>query len=202
MVPNRKLGLAPLPLSLIDKALRGSIEWVVPLHANVGILDCWRVYQSAPTNTSVTLLVKTPAETEWTAATTESVQARLNAGVLRVRVELTRQSLDDPKPYLRAIRLRYQQLAGDIHVRVNAPLGDAALSMHEFGIVETFTALSFIFDDTLPLISPLDWIYDERTGNKWIIQSVQRHDPYGHLIYSHTQTRLLQNFDCQWEYPV
>lgn len=202
VAPNRKLALAPIPLTLIDKAVRGSIEWVVRLHANVGILDCLRVYQSAPPNTTVTLLVRTPAETAWAPATEANVQARLHAGTLFIRAELTRQSLSDARPYLRAVRLRYQIKSGDIHVQCNTPIGEDMLSTQEFGIIETFTALSFVFDDTLKLINPLDFLYDARTDRKWLVQSARNQNPYGRTLYWHAQCRLVQPFDTISEFPL
>jgi|PlaIllAssembly_1097288.scaffolds.fasta_scaffold06353_3 hypothetical protein len=202
VVPNRKLAMAPIPLALIDKALRGSVEMAVRLQANVGVLDCWQVYQSTPPGTAITLLVRTPTETAWTPATEAEVQARLHGGVLLIRAELTRQSLTTDKPYLRAIRLRYQLRSGDTRVLTNTPIGEDMLSVQEFGIVETFTALSFIFDDTLKLISPLDFMYDARTDRKWIVQSARNQNPYGYTLFWHVQARLAQPFDTINEFPL
>jgi hypothetical protein len=202
VVPNRKLAMAPIPLALIDKALRGSVEMAVRLQANAGILDCWRVYQSTPPGTAITLLVRTPTETAWTPATEAAVQARLQGGVLLIRAELTRQSLTTDKPYLRAIRLRYQLQPGDTRVLTNTPIGEDMLSVQEFGIVETFTALSFIFDDTLKLISPLDFMYDARTDRRWIVQSARNQNPYGYTLFWHVQARLAQPFDTVAEFPL
>jgi hypothetical protein len=204
VAPNRKLGLAPIPLMLIDKALRGSIEWAVRLQPNAGILDCCRSYYSAPTNTTVTLFVRTPAETAWTPLDAQhtALATRLHAGTLFLRAELTRQSLDDPRPYLRALRLRYQLQSGDLHVLTNTPLGEDMLSTQEFGIVETFTALSFIFDTTLKLVSPLDFLYDPRSDRKWLVQSARNQNPYGITIYWHAQARLVQPFDTISEFPL
>jgi len=147
VVPNRKLAMAPIPLALIDKALRGSVEMAVRLQANVGVLDCWQVYQSTP---------PVPLSRCWYALRPNRVDSGNGSGGAGppARWGTADPGRVDPavadhrQAVPAAIRLRYQLRSGDTRVLTNTPIGEDMLSVQEFGIVETFTALSFIFDDT------------------------------------------------------
>lgn len=201
--PDYKSGRVPIPLTLISKATAGIIEVAVKLQPNAGILDLWKVYASDTTGSSVTVFVKSPTERSWTKATEESVQARLQSGILLIRVEMKRDTTETAPPFLKAIRLRYQLQPGDIRVKMNIPLGDDSFQLQDLGIFETFQTLTFFTDNTLSVVRNEDVIVNPRDGRRFMITNVRLFNPSNTIVSWLLTGRFVNSENDSFnEYPL
>jgi hypothetical protein len=192
VLPDFKTQKVPIPLTLIKSAVRGVIQVSIRLEPNPGILDLFRVDIFEPQNTKVLTLVKTPPEDGFVIATEEAVRRRLQAGIMQFRIELMRKTPDEPLPYFKALRLRYQLQPGSTRIPFNIPLGDATIQLQDLGLWEQFTSLTFFTDNTLKNISNEDWLVDTRSGKRWKVTSVKKEDPLGINTAWFLNCRLIQ----------
>lgn len=202
VLPDFKSRRVPVPLQLIKTATMGYIEATIKLEPNVGLLDLWKVHAFEPAGTSVQVFVRTTGDSSWIPANNESVNARLNCGVLKVRVVMSRANPNiTAYPYLKAIRLRYQTMEGSKQVRVNSPVPEVSQQLQDMGIWETFQSLQLFTDDTLSVIHNDDLFRNSRNNTAWKVISVKENNVSGRTLNWLVNSRLLQPFDSQHTFP-
>ena len=204
--PDLKSGRVPIPLSLISKATRGSIEIPVKLKPNVGVLDLFKVYSQAPEGTKIEIFVRKSQESDWVPANDKTISSRLQSGVIVFKVEMSRSSVETNPPYLKAIRLRYQIQKGDSRVPFNIPLGEEAFQLQEMGIWESYSTISLFSDSTLKAIRNEDWVHNPRDNRRFMITSAKLFNPTNSVVSWTLQARFIQSLksgsDAVAEFPI
>lgn len=206
VLPDSKCGRVPVPLTLTSKAVFGVVELKVKLFPNSGLLDLFRVYATTPKGSGVKVLVKRVDEDNFVPATDESITSRLGAGVLLVRIELSRKTLSTTAPYLKAIRLRYQvrgKERSEVRVPMNIPMGEDAFQLQDLGIWETFTTLQLFTDNTLKAIKSEDFIHNPRDNRRFMIYNAKKFDPTNTTVSWLLTARFVQSeLDAVNEFPL
>lgn len=197
------MGVSPVPFRLAKEAKRGIVEASIDIAPNAGVLDLFRVHAEARPGAKVEVFVKRPIEKDFVLATKDHIEERLQAGTLILRVVLSRDSLEIPAPYLKAVRLRYQILKNATLVPFNTVIGEGSFQAGETGIVESFSTQSFFSDNTLKSLANEDALYEYRTNQRWKVINFKKFNPVAGITVSWlVAARLVQENDSFYDFEL
>lgn len=199
IAPDYDRQARPVPLTLINGAVRGYIEWTVQLRANTGALDMLRLGASQPQGTRVTVQVRTTTEVSFTNVTGKSqVEDRLvdsdgrpNTLVFRVNI---RRAPKAKSPAFSFLHLRYRT-RDDLKVVVDIPRDNESITLSEMGVYDSWQVLQMVFGNKLRNLNTRDFFVRVRDGKRWKLTELTPFKPLGHLAGFDGTARLVQQFE-------
>lgn len=187
-----------------DTAVRGYVEFNLPLLPNVGKCSLVQVGGKQTAGTQLTSWVKRYDETDFVPLNARNIEDRLAAatpqGGMIVRVVMSRNDLTVPSPRLSHIRIRVQRLDADV-IRADVPRTTQSNRSSEFGFFEDYATRNFYLDDTLRAISTEDFFEQVTTQRRWKLGSVNPNAPAGILTSWDCEASLVQATDIQSRVP-
>lgn len=192
----------PIAFSLLETAVRGSIEFVWEPVRNMGVLDDLKLLDSVPEGTSVTYSIRDPNDSDWIPLTESALAQRLvSAPRLAVRVDMKRSSPRGPLPRFIGLRCSYRvtQLSA---IRADIPRTNRSRTLEEFGIYESFNAQSFVFGNDIRTIDNDDFFVVLQDWTRWKVTEWQDNKILGMNTSWDTTCRLIQNYEKYARIPL
>lgn len=186
----------PLSFRLVNCALTGYIDFVLPVSGGVNRCTLASMHAVAPRGTRVRSACRLFTEPTWTPlsvpAVTERLQMAQTTGGLLLRVILERDSISTQSPKFSFLRVRYQTLTDD-KVRADIPRSTETNRSSEFGWFEDVATRSMFLDNTLRSVTTEDLFRQVNTGRMWKVFEANPNAPGGLLTSWDLQIRLVQS---------
>lgn len=186
----------PLSYRLLAQAVRGYIDFVMPVSGGTNICNLVNLHAVAPRGTRVRAGCKLFSEPEFTDLSVEAISTRLQqaqtSGGIHLRIVLERDSISAPSPKFSLLRIRYQTLEDD-RVRGDVPRSAEGNRSSEFGWFEDVDTKSLYIDSTLRSVTSEDLFRQMNTGRLWKVFRSNPNAPGGMLTSWDLEIRLVQN---------
>lgn len=185
--PNLSDDTRPVYLKLSDGYRQGYVEAVLPIRANIGVMDTFLLSQPI-FNRGAKVKAFDPSNNFAYIQKPSDLAPFLKYDNVRIRIEFTRM---DDKPMISHFMMRYQALDQTIVYGDVARL-DGNLLGTEIGFFEIFQELPIFFDGkTLTNIQNEDIIYRLEDAKRFKIINVNENKPAGILTSTDTRARFL-----------
>jgi hypothetical protein len=186
----------PLHFRLMHKALKGFIDFTLPVNGGTNQCSLASLHAVTPRGTRVRAACKLFSESSFTPLSMPAISARLQQaqlqGGLHIRIVLERDSVATKSPRFSHLRIRYQTLADD-RVAGDIPRSSEANRSSEFGMFEDVATKTIYLGPTLRSVTTEDLLRHVQTGRLWKIFSVNPNAPAGILTSWDVEATLVQN---------
>lgn len=188
---NFDAGQRPVCFVLAQGARTGYIEARINLVRNVGVVQ--RI-QTAVGNkrfgTSVTIFIRTPAESSYTPLTDASLQARLGQNQIFIRAEFSRSNTSLPSPKLSHVLLRYQ-LIPEVKMFGDRNLAEESHELGDLGFTDAFTTLSLFIPNAFDRLSTDDFLVRLSDQKRFKVTTAERNAVLETYLSTLIRARLL-----------
>lgn len=190
----------PWKFELVEGALSGYVEASIDVPSMVNV-DAIRVYSEG----MVSVLVRRAGDIAWHKLSRGALLSLASVSKqLVLRVDLTRNTDEDPTPNFTHLYLRYTLVNAPLYV--DMPRFTKARNLDNFNLTGLQTTMAFISAD-LPLANVGDFFRDMRhTENNsynymWKIVEVQTNDPLGISTSWDLNVRAIEPFEIYGQVP-
>ncbi len=201
IIPDYSIRYTPQRFALIDGAKYGSIETRLTIGPNIGEVDVVSAFYALSAGNALTAYIRSPADEEYVALTTENLKIRLSNNWIDVKIEFERVSTLEKSPYLDAVHLRWKTKENQT-VLANLPREQHSNALAEYGIYEDFSELNFWMDDKLKSITTDDFFVTEINNSRFKAVSVKPFAPEGILTSWDISVRYVQNHEAYYSVPL
>jgi len=195
VAPDFGSGQRPVPLTLLDTAVKGYIELTVPLGANRGVLDAMRMKGKAQNGSSITPLVKLKgqADSEFVIVTKSVVETKLRDAFGRpnslvFRFVMDRINPDAELPEFLFFYLRYTTL-DDIKVTLDIPKREKSIEFQEYGLLDVVDTIEAVASRKLPNITSEDMFIRVLDGERFKVIQTSQWEPENQLVETAIRAR-------------
>lgn len=191
----------PVYWSMVKTAVRGSINFEIPITSNVGILDLLDIKDYQPEGTEILYYVKAPAEASFVLLSEKEVERRLGNKKLQFQVIMRRKTPNAPLPKIVAIRFAYK-LVVHTAIRVDIPRTQENLSLDDLGVIQSFSQKNYWLDSTVKNCSSEDFMVNLDDKTRWKIVQVSDNKPMGMLTSWDLTARIIQEMEGYSLVPI
>lgn len=185
----------PLHFRLLNQALRGFLDFTLPVRGGINRCTLANLHVVAPRGTRVRSAVKLFTEPDFVPLSMQAITDRLQlaqtTGGLHIRVLLERDSISTTSPRFSHLRVRYQTLTDD-RVRGDIPRAAEANRTSDFGWYEDISDVTLFLDSTLRSVTTEDLFRHVQTGRLWKVSGNTPNAPAGILTSWDVQMRKVQ----------
>lgn len=185
----------PLAFRLFKGALRGFIDFVLPVRGGLNQCSLASLHAAAPRGTRVRSACRLFTESSFVALSMQAITERLEAaqttGGIQVRVVLERDSVATQSPRFSFLRIRYRTLTDDT-IRGDEPRSTEANRTSEYGFFDEVATKSLFLDNTLRSVTTEDLFRHVNSGRMWRISSVNPNAPGDYLTSWDVDIALVQ----------
>jgi hypothetical protein len=189
----------PVPMLLEKDQIFGSMTFDLELRQNNGALDLLQILDYQPEGSSIKYFIMQGLS--WVQLTPESLTGQLNQHAIKIKVDMSRLNLNFPSPKLTAIRIRYN-LRDELMIHSDWPHPKNSRALSEYGVFNQWQSCEINMDDTIPVITPEDWVYRSDRNERWKIIESDRYDPLTLTIGWNLTARLVQPFEIYHTFPL
>jgi hypothetical protein len=185
----------PLAFRLFNGALRGFLDFVLPVRGGLNECSLASLHAVAPRGTRVRAACKLFAEPAFVALSMQAITERLEAAQLSgllLRVTLERDSITAQSPRFSFLRVRYRTLRDDL-IRGDEPRSVEVNRSSEYGFFDEAATKSLFLDNTLRSVTTEDFFRHVNTGRMWRATSVNANAPGDYLTSWDVDIALVQS---------
>ena len=188
---NFDAGQRPVCFVLAPGARTGYIEARVSLVRNVGVVQrIQTTIGNKRLGTSVTIFIRTPAESSYTPLTDASLKARLNQSQIFIRAEFSRSNTSLPSPKLSHVLLRYQ-LIPEVQMYGDRNLAEESHELGDLGFTDAFTTLSLFVPNAFDRLSTDDFLVRLSDQKRFKVTTAERNAVLETYLSTLLRARLL-----------
>ena len=189
----------PVPMTLDEKALNGTIVFDFEVKNNIGILDLLQTIDYQPEGSAIVYSIFNGIT--WVPLNEDNIVSMLGQPTMKIKVDMSRRNLQQKSPELNHVRIRYEHRE-EMFVRSDWPHPKNSRTLAEFGIFNSWQTLSFNLDNTIAFINPEDWVFRADRNERWKIIEVDRFDPETLLLGHDVTVRLVQPHEIYTNFPL
>ena len=171
--PNYGAMSRPVYMSLLDTALKGSIEIPWTPTKNVGIMDLSRIYDNLSSRPGITYSIRLNTEVNYVPLTDAALTQRIAlAQPMWFRADLHRPTLTSPIPKFIAFRMSYR-ISRLSALRADVPRTLKSRTLEEFGFTDTWTPQQFSFGNDMKTLDNDDFFVLLTDNSRWKVTEWQ-----------------------------
>lgn len=186
----------PLAFRLFGGALRGFLDFVLPVNGGMNVCSLASLHATAPRGTRIRSACRLFSEPAFTPLSVQAVTDRLEAaqttGGLLLRVVLERDSIATTSPRFSFLRIRYRILQDDT-IRGDEPRSTEANRTSEYGFFDEVATKSLFLDNTLRSVTTEDLFRHVNSGRLWRVSTVNPNAPGDYLTSWDVDIALVQS---------
>lgn len=203
VVQNFSDGTRPVMFTLNPQATTGWVEFDWQIRPSIRQTDLFQVVTRnlGTTRSTARAFIRGPLETDFVTLSNATINERLCGHTAVIRVELARRALTDPAPVLSHVYIRYCLLS-ETRVRMDVPRVSESITLAEYGVFDSFTAISGWLTDEVKQVGTEDFFKKTEDGTLWKTIESQPNRPLLQTTSTDLQLRLIQGFERYERYPT
>lgn len=191
VVGNFDDGHRPICFKLEDGCRTGFVETEIEVVRNIRQMQkIHYVVGQKRLGTSVNLFVRTPTESNYTALTEASMNARLGESRLFIKAEINRPNTTLPSPKLSHLMLRYK-LTPEVLMYGDMNLAEESFEMGDLGFTDAFSTMSLVVPIPFNHLDTEDFLIRQNDQKRFKITSKERNVVLETLLSHTLRSRLL-----------
>ena len=206
VILNPLLGVPPW-FTLEAGKISGYLEWETFLEQAIYYgIDSWRFdYRKGKGSISLKFML-VGSDVDFVDFTEEALKQRIlvaNGGKFKFRIYLKRLTANDTSPMFLTFWFRALMRSADQPILlVDIPRRSESAIMAEYGALETFTTIQFVFSDEIKKINLEDMIIRLYDMTRWKVLEVSPNDPQNILTSHDIQARKVFQDEGMYQVPI